>query len=204
MREWRGGKGFRGRPVIDRPPVPTPSQRHAGAARGDTLDLRACRNALRCHSFRLPVFCADPTECRVSPGNRLMRMDRAFFAIPLAETTPNTGRFQHGCEALRPQGGASRQGNHAHRIARPRSPAPVKAFSRPHRGDSRRLDPRKPGDENFSRNFLSIVLNDENTLHFPCGIGCFDIGFRIRTRRNKTVTCRFIRVAPRGAGRGSL
>ena len=84
------------------------------------------------------------------------------------------------------------------------SPAQPKVFRLHHRGGSRQPAPRGEGDENFSRNFPLIVLNDVNIQHFPCGIGLFDIGFRIRARRYKTVTCRFIRVAPRGAGRGYL
>jgi hypothetical protein len=54
------------------------------------------------------VFCADPTECPFSPGIRLMRMDRAFFVIALAETTLNIGRFQLGYRLRQPRISAGR------------------------------------------------------------------------------------------------
>jgi hypothetical protein len=41
----------------------------------------------------LPVSCADPTECRVPPGIRLMRMDRAFLRFRSLRLHQSWGDF---------------------------------------------------------------------------------------------------------------
>ena len=87
------GEGISG-PAGDRPPPGTNALAEACRGRlGGQVELRACRNALRCHSFRLPVFFADPIDCRVPPGNRLMRMDRAFLRFRSLRLHQTRGDF---------------------------------------------------------------------------------------------------------------